>query len=235
MTHMNDNVILPWIYKDCGFCSRSCLHYLSETNIHVVCSKCEAEEVTYSYQFLALPQAVRVLNLNRLGRGKDDEVRCRLANRLGDQLLEDLVPETKLKNVGSYFVEFMLAQTLRHPWFASCTHPQYVYKVKNRFLSEDMFPLLWDVPESIERRIERDNRLSMNLEDRRGGGLRFVEDPEYNYEVSMLSVCSLNDEDDTLDYFWNGARVFLDGKWHFLTPNPIPAIHMGRRKRNSVG
>lgn len=229
-TDLGNGNVLTWIYKICGNCCQSRMHYLAENAIDVICMDCIHTEKHPTFTYLHGPYTKQSVRILYKIRKYDDSIRTRIANGLGDQLIEDMIPKPPIRTKSPYFQEAVIAGMLKNPWFESCNKNEKVYKMGNRFLLGSMFTILYNVPEHLEYEIQQANRMGMDLEDRKGC-LRFVGETEWSITIAMLNISQLDKDDPS--YFWNGARAFIQGKWRNIAPNGTMTFTLsgGKRKK----
>lgn len=218
ITDVTDLFTLTWIYKVCGQCASNQIHYLDGDCITVGCTFCNRVEIWFPYKYLHKYAAKKIATYLHQNARRDSSHKSRIVNVLGDQLIEDMIIESPIPTKDKDFIQSIIHKNLKNPWFEGCNNEEHVYKLQKNtiFLIASMFKVLYNVPESLETSLEEENRLGMDLEDRRAN-IRFTGDPEYRQATALFNIHNLND--GSCNYFWNGARAYIEGQWMPLTPD----------------
>lgn len=185
LTDNNDGTFDPWIYKICVLCCRKEMHSLTNQGDSITCLECFHAEICKGCNFLNGPKFGSIALINRHVHNYDFKTRALLANGLGDQLMQDIFPPTTART--HYAINEYLKIMKSSPWFNTYIHGEKLYFLKKFIIPESLFPILYKIPESIERSLELQNTLTMENEDRRAS-LSHIVDKEFNIETACLNI-----------------------------------------------
>ena len=217
-----DGTFLTWIHKLCLPCCAYQFHSLSANGSSFTCMECYYNDHNQGFRYIASKQAFKQSQLIKLMRLKDSKLRSDLAFNSGYQLLIDSTctnPKAKphpLQNFKWYHLK-------NCPLFVKSSMHEKWYKLDRRYIPESMFPVFWDVFESIEKKNEEENTFAMFNEDIKGN-FKYQNHAQFNDVLALLHTYGIYMQDIT----YQNVNAFINGQWvHCLQDSvgfiPAPA------------